>query len=130
MRLRFISEDKTSSGTSEYIIELALIGPKSKGGSRKFGAFLLPHKFMTIDWDLIDNPAYLDHLVIYDMTNEQLGVKPLQELKSFSHLIFNSLIFLDLILSNFSFLGLMLFNNNDNSLKYILLQFFGLKSKL
>lgn len=84
MRLRMITEvNETNSyrGIKEYIVELGLVGPKSRGRSRKYGAYLLPHNLMDINWDLINNPEYFDRAVIYDLTHDQIAARSIQRLK-------------------------------------------------
>jgi hypothetical protein len=68
---RLISEDPDHRELNqEFIVELAFIGPKHKGGSRKFGAYLLPHNYQSVNFDLIDNPEYYDRCAVYDITND------------------------------------------------------------
>lgn len=79
---RIITEDPDVFDNDDtYYLELALVGPKSRGSSRRFGAYVLPHSLAMLNWDLIDNPEYLDRCVVYDITNDQVAPQILQELQ-------------------------------------------------
>ena len=90
MRLRLMSESsgdgpqrywRDGRSDNEIYIELAFVGPRSSGKDRRFGAYQLPHRFQTVNVDLLDNIEYYERAVVYDISNDKVAEEPLQMLK-------------------------------------------------